>query len=62
MGAKGRKRKQRRKAKNRTGLIKSLSGEFSANQMQKRKERRVRESQFSKDFTDLLNRMHNARY
>ena len=36
MGAKGRKRKQLRKAKNRAGLLKNLSGPHSKNQRDKR--------------------------
>lgn len=36
MGAKGRKRKQQRKAKHRTGLINSLTGSYSSNQHNKR--------------------------
>lgn len=36
MGAKGRRRLHRKKAKNRTGLIKSLTGPYSANQHDKR--------------------------
>lgn len=36
MGAKGRKRKALRKAKNRTGMIKSISGFHSSNQRAKR--------------------------
>lgn len=36
MGEKGRKRLQRKKAKNRTGLIKSLTGPYSSGQHNKR--------------------------
>ena len=39
MGAKGRKKMQRKKAKNRTGLLKALSGPHSSNQLRRLEER-----------------------
>ena len=47
MGAKGRKRKQLRKAKNRTGLVRALSGDMSVNQCAKRRNEAAKREQMS---------------
>lgn len=47
MGAKGRKKLQRKKARHRTGLIESLTGPYSLNQHNKRAEERKRRDQIS---------------